>query len=186
MDNLFFERSDLKSCGENVIIGKTVRIRKPEEVSIGNNVIIDDFTYISTSLEIGDYTHIGANNSIIGGKGHVKIGSFVNIAPSCQIVAGSNDYLGGGLVGPTIPSEFSGDALIGNINIGDHALFACNTTILPGVSIPEGMSTGAFTLVNDTKYEPWSLYVGVPAKYHKKRDGKKMIASANNLISKGK
>jgi acetyltransferase-like isoleucine patch superfamily enzyme len=45
-DNIFFNRADLKHCGSNVIIGKTARIRYPELVSIGDNVIIDDFTYI--------------------------------------------------------------------------------------------------------------------------------------------
>ena len=41
-DNIFFDRSKLKYCGENVIIGKTVRIRKPEECIIGDGTIIDD------------------------------------------------------------------------------------------------------------------------------------------------
>ena len=47
-DNIFFNINDLKYCGKNVIIGKTVRIRYPHLVSIGDNCIIDDFTYIST------------------------------------------------------------------------------------------------------------------------------------------
>ena len=51
-DNIFFDIFKLKKLGKNVIIGKTVRIRYPELVEIGNNVIIDDFTYISTSLKI--------------------------------------------------------------------------------------------------------------------------------------
>ena len=58
MDNIFFDRKDLKKCGDNVIIGKTVRIRYPHLVEIGDNVIIDDFTYISTSLKISSYVHI--------------------------------------------------------------------------------------------------------------------------------
>ena len=47
LDNIFFDRSKLKYCGENVIIGKTVRIRKPEECIIGDGTIIDDFAYIN-------------------------------------------------------------------------------------------------------------------------------------------
>ena len=50
MENIFFDKSKLKYCGENVIIGKTVRIRKPEEVSIGDGTIIDDFTYFFRSI----------------------------------------------------------------------------------------------------------------------------------------
>ena len=60
MENIFFDKSKLKSFGTNVIIGKTVRIRYPELVEIGDNVIIDDFTYISTSLKLHSNTHISS------------------------------------------------------------------------------------------------------------------------------
>ena len=59
-ENIFFDLSRLKSCGQNVVIGKTVRIRYPEIVEIADNVIIDDFTYISTQLKIESYVHIAA------------------------------------------------------------------------------------------------------------------------------
>ena len=39
-------------------IGKCVRIRNPENVSIGDNSIINDFTYISSNLELGKYFYI--------------------------------------------------------------------------------------------------------------------------------
>ena len=55
----------LKKCGTNVIIGKTVRIRYPHLVEIGDNVIIDDFTYISTSLKIHSYVHISSGCKLI-------------------------------------------------------------------------------------------------------------------------
>lgn len=185
MDNIFFDKSELKYCGNNVIIGKTVRIRHPERVVIGDNVIIDDFAYIPCELEVGSYTHIGASCSMIGGAGKITIGSFVNIAPSCQIVTASNDYKGGGLVGPAIPDEFAGEAIVKPVVIGDFALLACNTTVLPGTVIPEGMSTGAFTLVNEKDYKPWSLYIGIPARYHSPRDGSEMKAAAEKLLAKG-
>lgn len=183
-ENIFFNKKDLKYVGNNVIIGKTVRIRQPENVIIGDNVIIDDFTYIPCSLEIGSYTHIGANCSMIGGAGHIKIGSFVNIAPSCQIITGSEDYKGGGLCGPAIPKEFSGEPIIEPVIIGDFALLACNTTVLPGAIIPEGMSTGAFSLVTKQEYKPWSLYIGIPVKYHCERDGSEMRAAAEKLTAR--
>lgn len=184
MENLFFNKKDLKYCGNNVIIGKTVRIRRPQDVIIGDNVIIDDFAYIPCALEVGSYTHIGASCSMIGGSGKITIGSFVNIAPSCQIVTASNDYKGGGLVGPAIPADFAGEPIIEPVMIGDFALLACNTTVLPGTVIPEGMSTGAFSLVTKQEYKPWSLYIGIPVKYHCERDGSEMKASAKKLIAK--
>ena len=185
MDNLFFDLKELKYCGSNVIIGKTVRIRKPHLVSIADNVIIDDFTYIPCGMEIGSYSHIGANNSFIGGAGFVKIGAFVNIAPGCQIVTGTNDYYGGGLVGPAIPEDYRGEAIVEAVELGDHCLLACQTVVLEGVRMPEGMATGAMTLVKKGNFKPWTLYAGIPCKEIGKRDGTKMLFSANALLARG-
>ena len=33
-DNIFFDKSELKQCGANVIIGKTVRIRTPKKFQL--------------------------------------------------------------------------------------------------------------------------------------------------------
>ena len=67
-NNIFFSIADLKKCGKNVIIGKTVRIRNPEKVTIGDNVIIDDFTYISGEVNIGNFVHIAASCTISARK----------------------------------------------------------------------------------------------------------------------
>lgn len=75
MENIFFDLSRLKSIGKNVIIGKTVRIRYPELVEIDDNVIIDDFTYISTALRIHSYVHISSGCKLIGGKKNRSLSS---------------------------------------------------------------------------------------------------------------
>ena len=105
-ENIFFDRAELQRCGNNVIIGKTVRIRYPELVSIGDNVIIDDFTYISTALEIGDYVHIAAGCKIIGGpKSKVVMCDFSTLAPNVVLSACSDDYRSG-IAGPFVPMSF--------------------------------------------------------------------------------
>ena len=81
-DNIFFGINCLKSRGKNVIIGKTVRIRYPELVEIGDNVIIDDFTYISTSLKIENFVHISSGCKIIGGPtAYVEFNNFSTLSP---------------------------------------------------------------------------------------------------------
>ena len=77
MGNIFFELKQIKYLGEDSIIGRTVRIRKPEEVTIGEHTIIDDFTYISCALEIGVFSHI-ASNVDISGSAKLKINRTVN------------------------------------------------------------------------------------------------------------
>ena len=186
-ENIFLDLSTLAGLGKSAIVGKTVRIRKPARVKVGDFSIIDDFTYISCGLTVGCYTHIGAGGVLIGGDAHITIGDFVNIAPGCRIVAASNDFTGGGLVGPTIPEEFAAKSIIADVRIGDHALFGTGTVILPGCHIPEGMSTGAITLVTpDLKLEPWTLYAGIPAKPLKKRASKGILEAAKRLLESRK
>jgi acetyltransferase-like isoleucine patch superfamily enzyme len=162
-DNIFFDRNDLKRCGDNVIIGKTVRIRYPELVSIGDNVIIDDFTYISTELEIGNYVHIAAGCKIIGGpNSKAKMRDFSTLAPNVVLSAGSDDYRSG-LAGPFVPMSLKGNALIGFIEIGRHSIVGANSTVLPNVTFHDGASVGAQSLVTSS-LASWSLNVGVPTR----------------------
>ena len=172
--NIFFDVSKLKKCGENVIIGKTVRIRYPELVEIGNNVIIDDFTYISTSLKIHDNVHIAAGCKIIGGKkSYVEMKEFSTLAPNVVLSAGSDDYVGG-IATPMVPLKFKGNYEIGRIIINKHCIVGSTSVVLPTVTFNEGAATGALSLVNKD-LEEWKLYAGIPAKRIKERNKKKIL-----------
>ena len=65
-ENIFFDLRDLAALGEDAIIGKTVRIRKPGRCRIGAHTIIDDFSYISCGITVGRFTHNGAQAIMIG------------------------------------------------------------------------------------------------------------------------
>jgi len=174
-DNLFFNKRDLKHCGSNVIIGKTARIRYPELVSIGDNVIIDDFTYISTQLNVAAYVHISSGCSIIGGRNSlVSFGQFSTLAPNVVLAAGSDDYMAG-LATPMVPEEFKGAVEIGSILIGDHCIIGANSTVLPNVTLATGACVGSNSLVK-SNLEGWYLYVGTPVRRIKKRDADKILA----------
>ncbi|VVB58876.1 2,3,4,5-tetrahydropyridine-2,6-dicarboxylate N-acetyltransferase [Candidatus Anstonella stagnisolia] len=184
MDNIFFDMKEIGAIGKGAIVGRTVRMRRPALVSIGRNSIIDDFAYISCQLKMGDFSHVGAGCHMIGGPAaKVSIGNFVNIAPSANIVAGQNDYRGGGLVGPTIPEGYGDHSDVREIGIGNHVLFGCNVVVLPGVKLPEGVSVGAFSLLkSNIEYKPWTLYAGIPAKEIGKRDGSLMKEQEEKLM----
>jgi acetyltransferase-like isoleucine patch superfamily enzyme len=167
--NLFFEESQLRRIGKNVIIGKTVRIRYPELVEIGDNVIIDDFTYISTALTIDNNVHIAAGCKLIGGRNaSVRIGEFSTIAPNVVLAAGSDDYIAG-IGSPLVPLEFKGQVEIGTIELGRHCIIGANSTVLPNVTIHEGAAVGAQSLVKRDINE-WTLQGGVPARHLKTRN----------------
>jgi galactoside O-acetyltransferase len=169
VENIFFDTSKLKSCGKHVIIGKTVRIRYPELVEIGDNVIIDDFTYISTQLKIHDNVHISSGSKIIGGRGAlVEMKEFSTLAPNVILSAGTDDYVGG-IATPMVPMEFKGDAIIGNIILNKHCIVGAGAVVLPNVTFHEGACVGALSLANKD-LEAWKLYAGIPARMIKERN----------------
>jgi len=175
MDNIFFDKKKLKYCGENVIIGKTVRIRKPEECIIGDNTIIDDFAYISCPIEIGRNCHVASHVSISGGQGKFIMGDYSTISNHCSVHCASSDY---GKVSLDLPSvrltdQFGGE--VGLIKIGNFVTVGAHSCLLPNVDLPDGFACGAYTLIKKGNYNSWSLYVGIPAKLIKKRDMSEII-----------
>jgi len=174
-ENIFFDRSQLKACGENVIIGKTVRIRYPELVEIGDNVIIDDFTYISTALTIEGDVHIAAGCKLIGGRNSkVELRRFSTLAPNVVLAAGSDDYISG-IASPLVPLEYKGQVQIGKIILGRHSIVGANSTVLPDVIFGDGAAVGAQSLIK-MDLDAWSLYAGTPAKKIKLRDMEKILS----------
>ena len=174
MGNIFFDLKKLKSCGKNVIIGKTVRIRYPESGEIGDNVIIDDFTYISTSLKIHSNVHISAGCKIIGGKNaFVEMKEFSTLAPNVVLSAGSDDYISG-IATPMVSMKYKANAVIGKIILNKHCIVGAGSVILPNVIFNEGACLGALSLANINLQE-YSLFVGIPAKFLKKRNKEEII-----------
>lgn len=180
MENIFFDINLLKYCGRNVIIGKTVRIRYPELVSIGDNCIIDDFTYISTALELKGSVHISAGTKIIGGKNaFVYFDEFSTTAPNVVLSAGTDDYADG-IATPMVPLIFKANAVIGNIKIGRHCIIGSGTVVLPNVEFFDGACVGALSLVKNN-LESWSLYAGIPAKKIKDRNKESILKLEEKL-----
>ena len=168
-DNIFFDKSKLKYCGKNVIIGKTVRIRKPEDCIIGDNTIIDDFAYISCAIEIGNNCHIASHVSISGGKGKFKMGDYSTLSSHVSIHCASSDYTQTSLDLPSVPEEEQYGGFVEDIELGNYVVIGSHSVILPGVIIPDKVACGAYTLLNKKQYEELSLYVGIPSKFLKKR-----------------
>lgn len=169
MDNIFFDLNKIKSIGKNVIIGKTVRIRYPELVEIGDNVIIDDFVYISTSLCIHNNVHISSGCKIIGGKSsYVEMKSFSTLSPNVVLSAGSDDYTSG-IATPMVPMKFKANAIIGKIIINKHCIIGSNSVVLPNVEIGEGTTVGALSLIKANLLN-WKVYAGIPVKLINERN----------------
>lgn len=168
-----------KSVGKNVLLSRKTSIYNPSNVSIGDNVRIDDFCIISGNIVFHNYVHIAAGCYLFGGNHGIEFHDFTGLSSRSAIYAESDDYSGLALSNPTIPIKYrkiSG----GKVVFEKHALVGTGSTILPGVVLHEGASVGSMSLVTKS-LDPWGIYIGIPCKRIKDRHmdiielGKKVI-----------
>ena len=158
-----------KSLGKNVLIKRNASIYFTENICIGDNSRIDDFTVLVASRElvsIGSYVHIASHCVIAGSEGFV-MEDFSGLAPRVNVFTGSDDYSGQKLTNPTINREYTGGNH-GKVVLGRHVIIGAGSTIFPGCVLSEGCSVGAMSLVNKN-LNAWTIYAGIPAKSIKGR-----------------
>jgi len=176
----------LKSIGKDVIIREWVRFVRPENISIGNYVMIDDFVLVSGGrpelTDIRSHVHIACFSSIIG-SGGVTMEDFSGLSPGCRLFSETDDYVDGGLINPTVPVEFR-NPRIGRIILGRFVTLGGNCVVLPGVTIGEGATVGAGSLVTKD-LEPWTVNIGAPAKPIKMRNKEEVLRRFRMFLQKG-
>jgi acetyltransferase-like isoleucine patch superfamily enzyme len=170
-----FDLRRLKRCGQDVRIAPSVVIRYPELVSIGDHVAIDDFTYITTSVEIDSYVHIGPHCSILGGReGKCSFEDFSGLAAGCRLICVTGDFFGSGLLHPFVPPAYRGELHGAPIALKKYAIVGTGTIIHPGVTLGEGAAVGSASLVLNS-LDPWGVYFGVPARFYKRRENRRLL-----------
>jgi len=177
-----FDISRFKKCGNDVCISDVVDIKRPEFIEIGCHVAIDSYFYITTAALIGDYVHISAHVGIIGGRtGMLKLGNFTNISLGGRIICGSDEFLGHGLItAPGIPEEYRDNLIIKPVVFEDFVNTGANVVVLPGITLGQGSVIGANSLVTKNT-EPWTIYVGNPAKPLKIREKTNILEYAKKM-----
>lgn len=152
----------LCSFGENVLVSKRSSIYNAKNISIGNNVRIDDFVILSGHITIKDYVHISAGSVLMSREEGIFLEDFSSVSLHCKILGASDDFLGNALVGPCVPLKYR-DITSKAIHLEKYSLLGCGSTMLPGGNLAEGVSVGASSLImRQTK--AWGLYFGIPAK----------------------
>ena len=124
------------------------RIYGPENISIGNNVRIDDFAILSAkngSISIGNYVFIARNSHLSGFFG-IEIHDFSSMAANTVIYSASDDYSGDYLTAQAIPQKYT-TYIGGAVVIGKHVIIGSACSIFGPSIIGEGYSLGAMTLV---------------------------------------
>ena len=158
-----------KKIGRGVKISSKASIYKPENISIGNNVRIDDFAILSASggfITLHNHIHIGPF-SYLAGKGGIEIHDFSGTSSKVSLYSANDDYSGDFLMGPTILEECV-HTIEGPIILEKYSAVGSGSVILPKVTLKEGSILGALSL-GTKDLEPWTMYLGVPAKKIKRR-----------------
>lgn len=176
--NSFYSIDELKEIGfkeigDNVLISRKSSIYGAKNISIGNNVRIDDFSILSGNISIGNYVHIAAGVMIFAGEEGVVLEDFVGVSSRTAIYAVTDDYSGDALTNPMVPDEYR-NIIGGKVILKKHALIGTGCTILPNVTVGEGASVGSMSLINKN-IEDFTINVGIPAKFIKKRNNKMLL-----------
>ncbi len=156
-----------KALGKNVKLSRKAMVYNAEKISIGNDVRIDDFCILSGQITFGNFIHIAVCTRLSGSTGGLTIRDFAGVSYNCTVIASSDDYSGEFLTNPTVPLKYK-KLMPAPVVLERHSLIASHCFIGPGVTIGEGTAVGAMSMVLKS-LEPWSIYVGIPARRLKDR-----------------
>lgn len=154
---------NFKHLGENVKIKKNVGMYFCENISLHDNVRIDDHAIIvgtGSGLVIENNVHFAARAYLVC-FGGIEIKCHSTFGPNVSIFSASMDYSAGFTSNATVDEDKELDAR--KIFIGPGSIVGANCSLLPGASIQIGGSLGAHSLLK-TQIKDYEIFAGTPAK----------------------
>lgn len=172
LNRIAIERLGFASVGENVFISDRASFYNCTNISLGNNVRIDDFCVLSAGADgitIGNHVHVAVYASLIG-AGKITLSDFCNISSRVSIYSSSDDYSGTTMTNPMVPAQYTG-VMHAEVFVGRHVIVGSGSVILPGVTLEEGVAIGALSLITKD-CGAFGIYAGNPARRinERKRD----------------
>lgn len=155
-----------KSIGRDCLISRKASFYGISDITIGDNVRIDDFCILSGHITLGSHIHISAYVALYGAEG-IEMEDYTGISARSTIYSAMDDFSGDYLVGPVHPTEYTHVAG-GKVLVKSFSHIGANVVIFPQLTIGEGCVIGAFSLVRHD-LSPWGIYYGIPAVRHKER-----------------
>jgi putative colanic acid biosynthesis acetyltransferase WcaF len=135
---------------------------------VGRGVVIKNLVNIKYpwNLSLGDHCWIG-EGVWIDSVGFVRIGANVCLSQGCMIETGNHDW-----------TRSSFDLVVRDVVVEDGAWAAVRSLLLPGSTLATHAVLGAASVLSGST-EPYSVYVGVPARKTGNRliEGEAMTAS---------
>lgn len=142
-------------------------------IKLNSGVKIFKDVSLTGNIEIGKYTSISGNGTVISGvKNKIKIGNFCSIAPNVMIIGDYHNYkkvttyfIFSNIFNKVLDNE---KVSKGNIIIEDDVWIGANTVVLSGVKIGRGSIIGAGSIISKD-IPPYSIVCGKENKIIKKR-----------------
>ena len=156
-----------RRCGKNVQISRNAKFYGISNISLGDHVRIDDFCILSGHISIGSYIHISPAVLMFAGDSGITLADYTTVSSRCALYAVTDDYSGTAMSNPMIPDQYRAVSAA-PIVLEKHVLVGTGCTVLPGVTLAEGTSVGAMSLLNHST-KPWGIYYGSPAKRQQER-----------------
>jgi acetyltransferase-like isoleucine patch superfamily enzyme len=186
-DSGFYTEAELrsvgfKSVGSHVQIAKNCNIIGLRNISIGDRVRIDGYCTIVAAgngwVDLGSFIHIGGYCFLSAGEG-IIMEDFSGLSQGVRIYSRTDDFSGKYLTNPTVPSKYTG-ITGGTVILERHVIIGSGSVILPKVTIGEGSSVGALSLVTKS-IGCWGVFFGCPVKRLKSRS-KNLLALEDELM----
>lgn len=152
-----------KSFGKNLKISDKAVFYRPERILLGNNIQIDDQVIMANNIILHNNIHIAAGSYLLSSQNAmIELEDFTGVSYQSLIITSTDDYQGNAMTNATVPRKYK-KTREGSVLLKKHALIGAGSKIMPGVTVAEGTSVGAMSLVlRSTK--PWKMYFGIPAK----------------------
>lgn len=162
-----------------VTIHPLARIIGAERICFGAPVIIDDFAliYARSDMQVGNYCHVAAFASVIA-SAEIELADYVAVSHGARLLTATDDFTGHGFGNSTVPSAFR-NLKRGPIRIGRFCIIGANSVVLPGVTVGEGATVGACSVVT-RDLEPWGVYIGNRRIRDRDRNG--VLASHDDFL----
>jgi acetyltransferase-like isoleucine patch superfamily enzyme len=182
--------SMLRSAGLRLVIGRSVCLRHPKRITLGDGVIVDDYCVLDAKGESDEGITVGENvilarNSVLSCKGgSISIGDNSNISANCmlmsesQLTIGKNVLIAGMtyiVAGGNHVTDATDVPIIrqpmlqrGGVTVEDNCWIGANVTVLDGVTIGRDSIIAAGAVVTRCIPE-FAVAAGIPAKVVKYR-----------------
>lgn len=168
------ELKRFKKVGRECKVSRQATIYGPENVQLGDNVRIDANVMILagtkfSSLSCDSHVHV-AVGAVLACGGGIVLRSFTAVGFGGQLISASDTFNGHFLIGPSVPDKYR-EVKKNPIVMERGSFLGARCVVLPGVHLAEWSCGGAGAVFSKST-EPFTIYVGSPAKRYQVRANK--------------